>query len=163
MPVAAAGDDCGMSQAPYLGHCGFDAAGEIFVRMYGKPVRPVAAAARGDLQTFDQDALRPNGVDAFLASTGYLYLPPDCAAGRRCGLLVVFHGCKQDADAVGKAFVHDAGFNRWADAYDVAVLYPQTRARFAVIDHALITWISCTVHVSDHALITWLIIHCSRN
>jgi poly(3-hydroxybutyrate) depolymerase len=134
LPIAAKGDDCGVSQAPYLGHCGFDAAGEIFARMFGKPARAVAADARGQLQAFDQDALRPEGADAYLASTGYLYSPPDCVAGKRCGLLVVFHGCKQDADAVGKALVNDAGFNRWADAYDVAVLYPQTRASFAPLN-----------------------------
>ncbi|MEO5812839.1 MAG: PHB depolymerase family esterase [Rhodanobacter sp.] len=134
LPIAANGDDCGTSQAPYLGHCGFDAAGEIFAQMFGKPTQTVAADARGELRTFDQDALRPSGTDAFLAGTGYVYLPPDCVAGKRCGLLVVFHGCKQDADAVGKAFVNDAGFNRWADAYDVAVLYPQTRASFAPLN-----------------------------
>ncbi len=134
LPIAAEGDDCGISQAPYLGHCGFDAAGEIFAQMFGKPAHAVAMNARGEPQTFDQDALRANGDDAFLASTGYLYLPPDCAAGRSCGLLVVFHGCKQDADAVGKTFVNDAGFNRWADAYNVAVLYPQTRASFAPLN-----------------------------
>ena len=134
LPIAASGDDCGTSQAPYLGHCGFDAAGEIFARMFGQPAHSVAADARGDLRTFDQDALRPTGADAFLASMGYLYLPPDCAAGRRCGLLVVFHGCKQNAEAVGTAFVNDAGFNRWADAYDVVVLYPQTRASFAPLN-----------------------------
>ncbi|MEO7053136.1 MAG: PHB depolymerase family esterase [Rhodanobacter sp.] len=134
LPLAASGDDCGTSQAPYLGHCGFDAAGEIFAQLFGKSARAVTADAHGKLQTFDQDALRPGGTDAYLASTGYLYLPPDCAAGKRCGLLVVFHGCKQDADAVGKAFVDGAGFNRWADAYDVAVLYPQTRASFAPLN-----------------------------
>ena len=134
LPLAAAGDDCGKSVSPYLGHCGFDAAGAIFAQMFGKPARAVAGSARGQLRTFDQDGLRPDGADAFLADTGYLYLPPDCAAGRRCGLLVAFHGCKQDADAVGEAFVRDAGFNRWADAYDVAVLYPQTRASFAPLN-----------------------------
>lgn len=134
LPIAATGDDCRLSQAPYLGHCGFDAAGEIFVHTFGAPTRAVVATARGKLQTFDQEALRPGGADAFLARTGYVYVPPDCAAGRSCGLLVVFHGCKQDAEAVGHAFVNDAGFNRWADAYAVAVLYPQTRASFAPLN-----------------------------
>jgi poly(3-hydroxybutyrate) depolymerase len=134
LPVAAAGDDCGKSVSPYLGHCGFDAAGAIFAQMFGKPAKAVAGSARGQLRTFDQNALRPEGADVFLADTGYVYLPPDCAAGKRCGLLVAFHGCKQDADAVGEVFVKDAGFNRWADAYDVAVLYPQTRASFAPLN-----------------------------
>lgn len=133
LPVAGSGDDCGKSEPPYLGHCGFDAAGEIFARMFGPPGR-AAGAARGELRTFDQDALRADGADAFLATTGYVYLPPDCLAGKRCGLMLAFHGCRQNADAVGRAFVADAGFNRWADVYDVAVLYPQTRASFAPLN-----------------------------
>lgn len=134
LPVAAAGDDCAKSVSPYLGHCGFDAAGAIFAQMFGKPTHAVTVSAKGELRTFDQDALRPDGADAFLASTGYVYVPAACAAGKVCGLVVAFHGCKQNADAVGEAFVQDAGFNRWADAYDVAVLYPQTRASFAPLN-----------------------------
>lgn len=130
LPVAATGDDCDKSVSPYLGHCGFDAAGEIFGRLFGRSPR-AASEAKGELRHFNQDAYRPDGVDAFLAAEGYLYLPPACVAGKRCGLLVAFHGCKQNADAVGEAFVKDAGFNRWADAYDVVVLYPQTRASTA--------------------------------
>ncbi|MDR3446334.1 MULTISPECIES: PHB depolymerase family esterase [unclassified Dyella] len=130
LPIAATGDDCDKSVSPYLGRCGFDAAGEIFRQMFGKPAHD-ASAPKGELRRFNQDAYRPGGADAFLASTGYVYLPPDCAAGKRCGLMVAFHGCKQNADAVGEAFVNDAGFNRWADVYDVVVLYPQTRASTA--------------------------------
>lgn len=133
LPVAGKGEDCGKSVSPFLGHCGFDAAGAIFVELFGKPVH-AAAAPLGELRTFDQDRLRPEGKDAFLADEGYLYLPPSCAAGRPCGLLVALHGCKQNAEAVGEAFVRDAGFNRWADAYDVAVLYPQARASFAPLN-----------------------------
>ncbi|GLQ91164.1 PHB depolymerase family esterase [Dyella acidisoli] len=133
LPVAAKGDDCDKSVSPYLGHCGFDAAGEVFAHLYGSAPH-AAGDARGQLQRFDQDALKPDGTDALLASTGYLYVPPDCAAGKRCGLMVAFHGCKQNADAVGQAFVKDAGFNRWADVYDVVILYPQTRASFAPLN-----------------------------
>lgn len=133
LPLAAKGDDCDKSVSPYLGHCGFDAAGAVFTHLFGSAPH-AAADARGQLQRFDQDALKPAGADALLASTGYLYVPPDCAAGKRCGLLVAFHGCKQNADAVGQAFVKDAGFNRWADVYDVVILYPQTRASFAPLN-----------------------------
>ncbi len=133
LPVAGSGDDCGKSVAPYLGHCGFDAAGEIFAQMFGKPAH-AATRARGELRAFDQNALRPEGADAFLADTGYVYLPPACLAGKPCGVVVAFHGCKQNADTVGKAFVEDAGFNRWADVYGTAVLYPQTRASFAPLN-----------------------------
>jgi len=133
LPVAATGDDCGKSVSPYLGHCGFDAAGAVFTQLFGDAPR-AATQAHGQLQRFDQNAFKPDGADALLASTGYLYVPPDCAAGKRCGLLVAFHGCKQNADAVGQAFVKDAGFNRWADVYGVVILYPQTRASFAPLN-----------------------------
>jgi Predicted peptidase len=133
LPIAAHGDDCDKSVTPYLGHCGFDAAGEIFTQMFGKPAH-AATAARGELRTFDQDALRPDGADAFMAKTGYVYLPRACLAGKSCGVVVAFHGCKQNAEAVGESFVKDAGFNRWADVYGVAVLYPQTRASFAPLN-----------------------------
>ena len=36
---------------------------------------------------------------------------------------------RQYADAIGTTFVRDAGYNRWADAYRLIVLYPQTIAR----------------------------------
>jgi poly(3-hydroxybutyrate) depolymerase len=133
LPVAASGEDCDKSVSPYLGHCGFDAAGEIFRQLFGEPAR-AATEPKGTLRSFDQDALRPDGQDALLAAKGYLYVPPACAAGKPCGLVVALHGCKQNADAVGEAFVKDAGFNRWADVYGVAVLYPQTRASFAPLN-----------------------------
>jgi hypothetical protein len=133
LPVTAEGNDCDKSVTPYLGHCGFDAAGEIFSQMFGKPAHAVVPA-KGELRRFDQDALRPDGADAFMAKAGYLYVPLTCLAGKSCGLVVAFHGCKQNAGAVGEAFVNDAGFNRWADAYDVVVLYPQTRASFAPLN-----------------------------
>ena len=133
LPLAAKGDDCGSSEPPYLGHCGFDAAGMIFEKLFG--AAPAAAgSADGELRRFDQRALDGEDEDSYLAETGYIYVPKSCLAGERCGVLVAFHGCKQNADAVGEAFVRDGGFNRWADTYHVAVLYPQTRASFAPLN-----------------------------
>jgi hypothetical protein len=134
LPLAAKGDDCDKSEPPYLGHCGFDAAAAIFREMYGASPRAAASTAGGELRRFDQKALLGDIKDAYLADTGYAYLPKACLAGQACGVLVVFHGCKQNADSVGEAFVRGAGFNRWADAYSVAVLYPQTRASFAPLN-----------------------------
>lgn len=128
-PTLDAGASCETATAPYVGKCGFDAAAAIFESLYGEPPRTATAAAGGELRTFDQDALRPDGADALLAATGYVYLPKACADGAKsCALHIAFHGCQQNADTVGEAFVKDAGYNRWADAYDVVVLYPQARA-----------------------------------
>ena len=43
---------------------------------------------------------------------------------------MAFHGCRQNADAQGDErihddFVRDAGYNRWAAANRIVVLYPQ--------------------------------------
>jgi poly(3-hydroxybutyrate) depolymerase len=38
---------------------------------------------------------------------------------------VAFHGCRQKAEQ----FARDAGYNRWADANRMIVLYPQVIAR----------------------------------
>jgi len=132
-PTESAGASCTASTTPYVGKCGFDAAGEIFSELYGKPSHPVAAAA-GDLRAFDQDAYRDKDVDAFMGSKGYVYVPKACTGKAHCALHIAFHGCSQSVDAVGEAFVRDAGYNRWADAYDVVVLYPQARASMAPLN-----------------------------
>jgi len=43
---------------------------------------------------------------------------------------VAFHGCRHSADAVGVAFVREAGYNRWAESNHLDVLYPQTIWRY---------------------------------
>ena len=126
-PTESAGASCETATAPYVGHCGFDAAGAIFADLYGKPPHAVKDAG-GELRGFDQDAFRTDGADAFLGAKGYAYVPKACAKGRTCALHIAFHGCQQNADTIGETFVREAGYNRWADAYDVVVLYPQTRA-----------------------------------
>jgi poly(3-hydroxybutyrate) depolymerase len=133
LPTETVGTDCGKVEKPFLGKCGFDAAGAIFAALYG-PAPRAAGTPAGELRRFDQNAFKPGGADALLADNGYVYVPPACAQGKACGVLVALHGCQQNADNVGEAFVRDAGFNRWADAYDVAVLYPQTRVNYTPLN-----------------------------
>jgi poly(3-hydroxybutyrate) depolymerase len=142
-PTESAGIDCDKVGTPFLGKCGFDGAGAVFHALYGAPLHKVADA-KGKLQRFDQKALLADGKDAALADEGVAYVPPACAKGRRCGVLVALHGCLQNVDSVGEAFVKEAGFNRWADAYDVAVLYPQTRSGVAANPKACWDWFGYT-------------------
>ena len=137
-PTADAGAACDKVGTPFIGKCGFDGAGAVFHALYGKPQHTVAAA-KGELRRFAQNTVKP-AAEAWLADTGVVYLPPACARGKRCGVLVALHGCQQNLDSVGDAFVRDAGFNRWADAYDVAVLYPQTRSGVATNPKACWDW-----------------------
>lgn len=133
-PTLDAGAACDTATAPYVGKCGYDAAGAIFAYLYGEPAHPVAADATGELRTFDQRIYRVDDVDAHLAASGYIYVPKACAAGARCALHIAFHGCQQNAETAGEAFVRDAGYNRWADAYDAVVLYPQAQATMAPLN-----------------------------
>lgn len=133
-PTLDAGAACDTSTAPYVGKCGYDAAGAIFAELHGKPVHVVATQPTGELRTFDQGAYRVDGADAHLAATGYVYVPKACAAGARCVLHIAFHGCQQNVETAGEAFVREAGYNRWADAYDAVVLYPQAQATMAPLN-----------------------------
>lgn len=133
MPTLDKGTACDKSETPFIGACNVDGAGMAFAAVYG-PAPAAAGVADGELRSFGQDAYRPEGKDAMLGETGYVYVPKACAAGETCALHIAFHGCQQNADAVGDAFARDAGYNRWADAYRVVVLYPQTRASFAPLN-----------------------------
>lgn len=132
-PTLAAGSACDHSETPFIGACGFDGAGEVLAQL--DTAEPgVAEVATGELRTFNQNAYLPDDKDALLADVGYIYIPKACSEGETCGLHIAFHGCQQNAAAVGEALVSQAGYNRWADARRLVVLYPQTRASYAPLN-----------------------------
>ena len=126
---------CEVTEAPYINRCvdratraPYDAAGALLAHLLAAaPAAP--ATETGALTEFDQREFVQGGPWSIsLADTGYVYVPAACAT-QRCRVHVAFHGCRQYAGAVGTAFVRDAGYNRWADAHRLVVLYPQTTAR----------------------------------
>lgn len=116
----------------------YDAAGAALQFFHGPLQRTATAALGGKVVSFEQapyirrgdSALTP--IRASMGPTGYLYLPAACAAGQPCRLHIAFHGCQQQAGRLGTDFVQHAGFNEWADANHIAVLYPQAAATSAV-------------------------------
>ena len=68
-------------------------------------------------------------ADMGMGLHAFLYLPRGCRSGRGvCRLHVVYHGCSSSVVAIGStALVLHAGFNPWAEANLVMVLYPQSR------------------------------------
>lgn len=46
----------------------------------------------------------------------------------KCPVHVAFHGCSQSSGQVGDTFAQHAGYNGWAEANGIIVLYPQARA-----------------------------------
>ncbi len=119
------GGSCATTATPFVDDCNFDLAGAILQQLYGALNARNAGALSGNFVQFDQTAfVSGHGM----ASTGWLYVPASCAAGESCRLHVAFHGCLQNARAVGEQFVRDTGYNRWADTNHIVVLYPQTGA-----------------------------------
>lgn len=128
-PTLDQGGTCNVTEAPFIGACEFDASGEMLAALYG-PAPTAATGANGKIHSFNQDAYRPDGEDAFLSSEGFLYVPEQCAAGKSCGAVLAFHGCEQNEAMASDKFIVGNGLNRWADVYDLVVVYPQTRASF---------------------------------
>ncbi len=127
MVTAETGAACATTAPPFLNQCGFDAAGALLAHIHG-PLAPPSDAG-GRLIAYDQNEfLDGDAGAASLAPAGYAWIPDACA-GARCRVHVAFHGCRQSAEAVGETFVRDAGYNRWASANRMIVLYPQTIAR----------------------------------
>lgn len=122
---------CGLTQSPFIGHCGLDGARQMLEHLYGALPASVAGAPAGELRKFDQ---RPyaQATDAVgLADEGFLYVPAACTGAGlpgRCRLHVALHGCKQDASFVGDAFVRRSGYLAAADAARIVVLFPQAKA-----------------------------------
>ncbi|HZB92871.1 MAG TPA: PHB depolymerase family esterase [Stellaceae bacterium] len=131
------GAACGTSAPPYVNECLVDGAPydqpeAILTQIYGT-LRPKAARLSAAPTPFDQTEFA--APLAGMAKTGYAYIPASCtAAGARCAVHVVFHGCKQAAGAVGDAVYQRLGYNAWADANGIIVLYPQVVASTIPVD-----------------------------
>lgn len=129
------GDDCAVpTAAPYISRCRNGASiydqPEAILRHIFRRLRPKAKTLSSTPQPFDQRPFRRG--QSSLDDTGYLYVPAPCrAAGAKCVVHVVFHGCLQGARGTGTvAGVGDAiygrlGYNEWADSNHIIVLYPQ--------------------------------------
>ncbi|HSQ70754.1 MAG TPA: hypothetical protein VLM41_11775, partial [Steroidobacteraceae bacterium] len=126
-PTVGNGRACGLTEAPFLGDCGFDAARALLEQLYG----PLQAAGASDptreLREFDQRPYAEVAASRAFAEQGWLFVPEDCRAGARarCRLHVVFHGCKQGATEIGREFMESAGYLETAAANSIVLLFPQ--------------------------------------
>ena len=117
---------CDTSSSPFLANCQYDAAGALLRHLLGH-LNAKAASSSGTMLTLDQHQLSTAAKDT-LSQHGYLYVPASCAKGESCHLHLSLHGCKQNYDAVGDAFIRNTGLNQYADSNNLVVFYPQTTA-----------------------------------
>lgn len=117
------GKPCDFKGGAYINDCDFDAAGALLQHIHGALEPPVEAPG-DNLKTFDQAAF--SGTSS-LGDEGYIYVPTNCESETTtCRLHVAFHGCGQNKNKIGDVFARHAGYNDWAEANDIVVLYPQT-------------------------------------
>ncbi|UGQ46325.1 extracellular catalytic domain type 2 short-chain-length polyhydroxyalkanoate depolymerase [Massilia endophytica] len=132
MPTDFFGNQCSVLGSPYINNCGLDAAGELLGWIYGALNPKNGNTPAGRFVEFSQDEFLPDARSHGMAATGFLYVPPGCEGdGAECRLHVAFHGCKQNADFVGDAYMRNAGYNGWADTNRILVLYPQAATTFS--------------------------------
>jgi len=127
------GAACDHSETPFVDRCAKDGApydqpGAILAQIYG-PLKPRAAALSAAPVAFGQGEFA--GGLAGLAKTGFVYVPAACArTAARCAVHVVFHGCGQSAKLAKDAVYGRVGYNEWAEANGIIVLYPQVDPSF---------------------------------
>jgi poly(3-hydroxybutyrate) depolymerase/endonuclease/exonuclease/phosphatase family metal-dependent hydrolase len=125
---------CGEYELPFVIDCDYDAAEKLLRHLYpqGFSAQP-AVPDRSRLFAFDQsEFFSPAEASVSLADAGYVYVPADCldeaASTEVCHLHVALHGCRQYSGLVDDDFYWDGGYNAWAEANRIVVLYPQTTA-----------------------------------
>lgn len=115
------------AESPYIVNCGFDAAGALLSHIHGK-LKPRASSLTGTLVEFDQTPFFNWHSPTSMDQVGYAYIPSAASKGKKCGIHVALHGCKQHRGAIGNTFATQTGYNEWAESNDFIVLYPQAAA-----------------------------------
>ena len=113
---------CDATRPDFLIDCDFDQAGDILNQLYEDLSPPVDPKDEGFV-VFDQTEY--TGGASGMDDIAFVYVPADCAAGVACRLHIAFHGCKQGRQVIGQDYARMTGYNQWAEANRIVVLYPQ--------------------------------------
>jgi len=122
------GSACSFAGSPYINNCQYDQAGEILSYLYGT-LQAAVTPIPGNIVTLGQAQFIPvvGPTFAALADTAYLYVPTKCTEGSGCYIHAAFHGCLQTLGDINTTFVVHAGYNGWAEANNIIILYPQAK------------------------------------
>ena len=115
------GSLCGVYEWPYIANCQFDSAGRILSKIYGELLMKKPYSQRR-LHKFDQRVYESDQVG--MADFGYIYVPESCWI-ETCRVHMVLHGCGMNTDYIGSFLIKFAGYNEWAEANSLIIIYPQ--------------------------------------
>lgn len=123
IPTIDYGENCNTLSSPYIGKCNFDGAKAALETIYGKSLSPGKAIPE-NLFAFNQ---KPYYFSSYtsIGEVGYIYIPTACQTkGADCALHISFHGCQQNLELIGPEYAMNGGFNKWAEANNIIVVYP---------------------------------------
>lgn len=126
IPTVSYGEDCSTLASPYIGNCNFDGAKAGLQAIYGTTLKQ-GSMIDSNLMSFDQTPYFTD-IHSSIGDMGYIYVPTNCQSGKNsCKLHISFHGCLQNLNVIGNVYAANAGFNSWAEANDIIVLYPYVK------------------------------------
>jgi poly(3-hydroxybutyrate) depolymerase len=121
-PALKAKNKCEVSQFPWMNQCNYDGAQVILEKMYGS-LNKASENLSAKILNFDQTEF--DSKTAKMLDHGQVYIPASCSVkGAHCKLHIALHGCLQGPNIVQNAFYEGAGYNEWADANGIVILYP---------------------------------------
>ena len=125
-------EPCTTLSEPYIGKCNYDGAGDALKSILGgEDLKPRADMIAENLVEFSQVEYNIHGSLSSINDVGYIYIPTSCQSSNsnhsNCRLHVSFHGCKQNIQVIGDTYARHSGFNEWAEANDIVVMYPYVK------------------------------------
>jgi poly(3-hydroxybutyrate) depolymerase len=119
---------CGTLGEPYMivcdnGSTPYDSEQTWLKMFYGTLQPRNNGKLAGSLLQFDQTPFGASASNS-MDTTGWIFVPKQCANGQTCSLIVVFHGCLQTQADIGNTVAVQSGVNPWADRNNIIVLYP---------------------------------------
>ena len=124
---------CRASVSPFLIDCDYDAAERLLRHLYPQDF---SASARYRIARGSSSSIRASSSGQQTPASAWprraTCMYRRIASMRRpateaCHLHVAFHGCQQYTDLIEDDFYWDGGYNAWAEANRIVVLYPQTK------------------------------------
>lgn len=141
MPSNSFGNACPYLGSPFVSNCNYDGAGQALAHLYSGAALKRGAIVQSNLFSFDQSTFIPPYIGlSSLALTGYIYIPTACQNLQKCKLHVAFAGCEMTHKDIGNAWVLSAGYNQWAEASNIIVVYPQTVSTLIDNPKACLDW-----------------------